>query len=178
MSEEEIAAKPPKPAFVDSELLWDTLYSAEIRSGGQFENLTTHVISNPNEWERWAQSDNPYAEPTPGTFEEVGEGKKPIQNFDKLCLVRCLRAEKVTGSIAQYIIKDLEEFYVEPPSTQMAVLYEDIANFIPMIFVLSKGADPTSSLFKFAADRGIEADKILAISLGQGQGEKASKCIT
>jgi len=50
----------------------------------------------------------------------------------------------------------------------MSVLYEDLANFIPMIFVLSKGADPTSSLFKFAADRGIESDKILAISLGQG----------
>jgi dynein heavy chain, axonemal len=143
------------------------------------------------EWEAWAQSENPYGEKLPGKYEDApepptaapAEGEKAakpqraLDNFDKLCLVRCLRSEMATRSISQYIIKDLEQFYVEPPSTQMAVLYEDLANCIPMIFVLSKGADPTSSLYKFAADRGLESDRILAISLGQGQGGKASKCI-
>jgi hypothetical protein len=50
----------------------------------------------------------------------------------------------------------------------MSVLYDDLANFIPMIFVLSKGADPTSSLFKFASEKGLENDAIRVISLGQG----------
>jgi dynein heavy chain len=170
MSEEEVAAQPPRPASV-TQLLWDTLYTAEIRGGGQFESLASHIVANPMDWEQWAQSENPYAEPAPGEYEAK------MSNFDKLLLVRCLRSEMVTASISQYIIRDLEQFYVEPPSTQMAVLYEDISNSIPMIFVLSKGADPTSSLFKFAADKGVENDRILAISLGQGMGPKASKYI-
>lgn len=57
----------------------------------------------------------------------------------------------------------------------MSVLYEDLSNCIPMIFVLSKGADPTSSLFKFAEDKGIPSDMVVGISLGQGQGEKAHR---
>jgi len=46
-----------------------------------------------------------------------------------------------------------------------------------MIFVLSKGADPTSSLYKFAEEKGKEASDVLGISLGQGQGAKASRFI-
>ena len=33
-----------------TELLWDTLYSAEIRSAGQFKGLTQHVVDNWDEW--------------------------------------------------------------------------------------------------------------------------------
>jgi dynein heavy chain len=39
-----------------------------------------------------------------------------------------------------------------------------------MIFILSTGADPTSSLLKFASEK---ARQISVISLGQGQGKKA-----
>lgn len=62
----------------------------------------------------------------------------------------------------------MTEFFITPPLSNMNILYQDLANFIPMIFVLSKGADPTSSLLKFAADMGIPSDKLLSISLGQG----------
>jgi hypothetical protein len=39
-----------------------------------------------------------------------------------------------------------------------------------MIFILSTGADPTSSLIKFATEKG---KTLTVISLGQGQGKKA-----
>lgn len=44
----------------------------------------------------------------------------------------------------------------------------------PIIFILSTGADPTSSLLKYAQDKG---KVISVISLGQGQGKKAEKLI-
>ena len=44
-----------------------------------------------------------------------------------------------------------------------------------MIFILSTGADPTSSLLKYALDKG---KQLSVISLGQGQGKKAEKLIT
>lgn len=39
MSAEESAAKPTKPDLLN-ELLWDTLYSGEIRSTGQIDGIT------------------------------------------------------------------------------------------------------------------------------------------
>jgi dynein heavy chain len=62
----------------------------------------------------------------------------------------------------------MTEFYITPPLSNMNILYADLANFIPMIFVLSKGADPTSSLLTFAKSMGITNEKLLSISLGQG----------
>jgi dynein heavy chain len=61
MSEEEKAAQPKRPAAI-SELLWDTLYSAEIRCTGQFKpnekdstvGITEHVSKNIEIWEDWA----------------------------------------------------------------------------------------------------------------------------
>jgi dynein heavy chain len=62
----------------------------------------------------------------------------------------------------------MTEFFITPPLSNMSILYKDLSNYIPMIFVLSKGADPTGSLLKFASEMGIESDKLLSISLGQG----------
>ena len=47
-------------------------------------------------------------------------------------------------------------------------IFEDIDKTIPLIFVLSHGADPTSQLLKFAKEMDLES-KLTAISLGQGQ---------
>lgn len=180
MTDAEKEAQPKKPSDQITELIWDTLYSAEIRCNGGLKpsedgtvpGVCQHVKDNLILWEEWGNTENPYSEPVPGEYE------KRLSNFDKLILVRVFRSEKVTESISQYIIREMEQFFVEPPSTQMSVLFEDLSNFIPMIFVLSKGADPTQSLFKFAQDRGMENDAIRVISLGQGQGEKASRYIT
>jgi len=58
----------------------------------------------------------------------------------------------------------------------MDVIYVDTDVKTPLIFVLSAGADPTSSLIKFAKDRNF-AEKLNVISLGQGQGVKAEALI-
>jgi len=68
------------------------------------------------------------------------------------------------------------KFYVESPSVSMATIYEDLSPIIPLIFVLSAGADPTSTLLKFAAEKEF-TEKIYSISLGQGQGPKAEAFI-
>jgi dynein heavy chain len=47
----------------------------------------------------------------------------------------------------------------------MNTIYEDIDKTVPLIFVLSSGADPTSQLLKFAGEKGY-SDKLTAISLG------------
>jgi dynein heavy chain len=49
----------------------------------------------------------------------------------------------------------------------MDIVYQDISKTVPLIFVLSAGADPTSQLIKFAQEMNF-MDKLTAISLGQG----------
>jgi dynein heavy chain len=109
MTDEEKDAQPKRPKEI-GELLWDTLYSAEIRCNGGLKpsedgktpGVTQHVKDNMADWEKWAMTDNPYSETVAGDFE------KKLSNFDKLLLVRILRSEKVTESISQYIIKEME----------------------------------------------------------------------
>jgi dynein heavy chain len=142
-------------------LQWDTLYSCELKSAGQFENITQHVCDNWEEWKAWYQNDteNPYTTPIPGEYNEK------LASFDKLVLIKVFRPELVQESAASYVINELGKFYAEAPSTSMNVMYEDINKVTPLIFVLSQGADPTSQLIKFAKEMDFE-DKLTAISLG------------
>mmetsp|Transcript_28798 Transcript_28798/g.26020 ORF Transcript_28798/g.26020 Transcript_28798/m.26020 type:complete len:83 (-) Transcript_28798:320-568(-) len=67
-------------------------------------------------------------------------------------------------------------FFIEGLPSTMESIYADSDKKTPIIFVLSQGADPSSMIFKFASDREM-TDKLFPISLGQGQGEHASKMI-
>ena len=78
--------------------------------------------------------------------------------------------------MSTFIIREMEQFFVVPPSTAIDILYENIDEITPLIFVLTQGADPTSQLLKFATDMNF-MDKLFPISLGQGQGPKAERLI-
>lgn len=108
--------------------------------------------------------------PLPGDYNEK------LSEFDKLILIKTFRFELVQRCFSEYVLKDMGQFYVEPPPTAMNIMYKDLSNCVPMIFVLSAGADPTSQLLKFAAEMDF-TDKLNSISLGQGQGPKAETFI-
>jgi dynein heavy chain len=71
---------------------------------------------------------------------------------------------------------NLGKKYVEPPPFNLSACYADSTPVTPLIFVLSPGSDPTAALLQFAGERGMAA-RLLAISLGQGQGPKAAAMI-
>jgi dynein heavy chain len=68
------------------------------------------------------------------------------------------------------------KFFVESPTSTMDVIYLDTDVKTPLIFVLSAGADPTSSVLKFAKERNY-LEQLIIMSLGQGQGPKAEALI-
>ena len=50
--------------------------------------------------------------------------------------------------------KNLGQQFVESPPIQLSTLFEDTANSIPLVFILSPGSDPMGSFLRFAKEKG------------------------
>jgi len=118
-------------------------------------------------------------------YQQLFESKEPqtwefpedagmLNNFRKLMVIRALRPDKLVPAVSEFIVKEIGEFYIKPPTFELASIFLDSRNISPLIFVLSAGSDPLQALLKFAATKNKSPDPI---SLGQGQGPKAEKLI-
>ncbi len=59
----------------------------------------------------------------------------------------------------------------------MNQIYNDISNKVPLVFILSVGADPLQNLLRFSKEEEKKGEEIFIISLGQGQGIHALKAL-
>ncbi|KAI8896128.1 dynein heavy chain and region D6 of dynein motor-domain-containing protein [Globomyces pollinis-pini] len=99
-----------------------------------------------------------------------------LTSFQRLLVLRCLRADRVTSAIQEFVADQLGERFVEPQTSDLGALFKESNPMTPLIFVLSPGADPASSVYKFAEELKM-SKRISAVSLGQGQGPKAEVLI-
>jgi dynein heavy chain len=99
-----------------------------------------------------------------------------LTGFQRLLLLRCLRADRVTSSVQEFVAEQLGDKFVEPQTSDLGALFKESNPTIPLIFVLSPGADPANSVYKFAEDLKM-SKRISAVSLGQGQGPRAEAII-
>lgn len=107
----------------------------------------------------------------------------PIKNwneilspFQKLMLISVMKPEMLVTAISAYVRHSLGREFTESKSTSLASVFNDTSSTTPLIFVLSTGSDPMSSLQKFAQEKEFAA-KLHSISLGQGQGPAAESLL-
>uniref|UniRef100_A0A8D0HH24 Dynein heavy chain n=1 Tax=Sphenodon punctatus TaxID=8508 RepID=A0A8D0HH24_SPHPU len=111
-------------------------------------------------------SAEPHREPLPGEWDTK------LDTFQKLLVLRCLRGDKVTNAMQDFVAANLEQRFIEPQTANLSVVFKESASTTPLIFVLSPGTDPAADLYKFAEEMKF-SKKLTAISLGQGQGPRA-----
>jgi dynein heavy chain len=103
---------------------------------------------------------------TPETLPLPGNWEVRISKFQKLLLLKCLRPDRMTSAIQDFISFSIGSKFVEPQSGELSVVFKESNPFTPIIFVLSSGADPANALYKFAEEMRF-SKKLNAVSLGR-----------
>ena len=99
-----------------------------------------------------------------------------LSNFEKVTLITTARSEFFSEAASAYVAAHLGQAFVESPAIDLDVVYKDLNNITPLIFVLSAGSDPMADFQRFAKRQNF-GDKYMAISLGQGQGPIAERMV-
>jgi dynein heavy chain len=129
------------------------------------------IANDVSAWKPLMEADAPWQVfPLP---EPLGTSITP---FQRLLVIKVFRPEKIVECIAEYIADYLGREYIDQPPLDLHVVFPDTLPSIPLVFVLSAGADPMATILRFATEKG-RLEKTHAISLGQGQGPIAAALI-
>ncbi|XP_033281843.2 dynein axonemal heavy chain 3 [Orcinus orca] len=166
-----VALDNPFPNPV-SEWLSEKAWAEVVRASAlpKLKGLMEHLEQNANEWKLICDSAWPHEEMFPGSW-------KLLPGLERMAILRCLRPDKMIPAIRKFVAEHMGNVYTEAPTFDLQGSYNDSSCCIPLIFVLSPGADPMAGLLKFADDLGMGGAKTQTISLGQGQGPIAAKMI-
>ena len=80
----------------------------------------------------------------------MGPGRfkmEQIAEFQKMLLIKCVKEEKGSAAIADYVDEKMGRIFVQPPPVELEDVYKDTDNRTPTVFILSTGADPTGPFF-------------------------------
>ncbi|CAG7837267.1 unnamed protein product [Allacma fusca] len=150
---------------------WDELCRM-VDANSIFKKFLPDFQNNLSKWKGIAEHKDPHLQLLPSPWHER------LSDFQKMIVIRCLRPDKLVPMIISFVSNNMGDKFVQPPPFDLTKSYADSTHFIPLVFILSPGADPMSNLLKFADDSGFGGSKFEAISLGQGQGPIAQEMIT
>jgi dynein heavy chain len=155
----------PAPEWLTSQV-WTPLCS--LSRLPSFIGIAASVAGDIQQWRAYFDSGDPQSEPIPGKW------ANKLNRFQVLCVLRCVRPDKVVPGMQDFVTANLGQRFIEAPPLHLPTCYKDSSNVYPLVFVLSAGADPGEMLNNFAKEMKFDK-KLQAISLGQGQGPIAEK---
>ncbi|OQS06495.1 dynein heavy chain [Thraustotheca clavata] len=165
-----MAVSDTPPSNPAQEWLADKQWNELVRLSNlpAFPTLATEFREFEPQWRAIYDSPTGHLLPFPGSLNSVTP-------FRRLLGIRCMRPDLVVLAAQQFVVVTMGEAFVKPPPFDLALCYSDSSVSSPLVFILSPGSDPISSVLKFAdANR----QRIDTISLGQGQGPIAERMIS
>ncbi|CAB3360607.1 Hypothetical predicted protein [Cloeon dipterum] len=134
----------------------------------QLSGFEESVRSSVAQWRDWFDSSNPQEEALPAPMDSV-------RRLGWLAVIKCLKPNKLVPAVQKLIAEEISSKFVDPPTFNLSKVFEDSTCSTPLIFILSAGSDPTSSLYQLSIE--MDAKKLIFFSMGKGQGEKAEVAI-
>ncbi|RLU26559.1 hypothetical protein DMN91_000355 [Ooceraea biroi] len=147
---------------------WDELCRLDQVKG--FEGIREAFSKTIERWKRIFDSKEPQKELFPPPYED-------LDLLERLLILRCIRPDKIIPAVQEFVEKQMGTQYIEPPPFDLASAFADSNCCIPLIFILTPGADPAQTLLTFADEQGYGAKRLFCLSLGQGQGPIAEGMI-
>jgi len=127
------------------------------------------ISQNEEVWKQWYDRDTPELDEFPMGYSES------LDNFQQLLIIRCLRPDRAYNAISRFVMSSVGEKYVQPPVLDYEVIYQQSTAQVPMVFVLSPGADPAADIQKLGIKLGYTGNHFRTLALGQGQGPLAMR---
>lgn len=126
----------PNPA---PEWLMDKSWSEIVRASKlpKLSGFYEHVRQNSSQWKELYDSGRPHKEKLPGSWDG-------LTGMDRMVVIRCFRPDKLVPAMQDFIVDNMGQAYIEPPTFDLAESYKDSSCCSPLIFILSPGSDPTA----------------------------------
>jgi dynein heavy chain len=169
LSLEKAADPPPGDGFL-SEQGWHDMQRL-VALGDEFSSLPADVRAAVGEWRAWYDLEAPESSPMPQGYADK------LSALGKMMVLRCFRVDRIYVAITKFVIGVMGEKYVQPPVLDFPAVFQASDPMVPVIFVLSPGADPASDIFKLANKLGMGGPKMKFMALGQGQGPVAQSML-
>ncbi|KAM4663589.1 dynein axonemal heavy chain 17 [Discoglossus pictus] len=138
----------------------------------EFKNLDSDMEGSANRWKKFVELEAPENE----KFPKEWKNKSSLQ---KLCIMRCMRPDRMTYAVRNFVEEKLGSKYVEGRSIEFAKSYEESSPSTPVFFILSPGVDPLKDVEALGKKLGftIDTGTFHNISLGQGQEQVAEHAL-
>lgn len=157
----------PCPNWINDKM-WTHLQQLEDME--EFEGFISDFQANIAEWKSYYDTTDPQTSRFPLSW----DGK--INRFEKLLVLNAIRPDKTAAAIQEFVASEMGPLYIRPPAFDITKSFEEANCLMPLIFILSPGADPIGALTLHAEKMGF-SKAFETISMGKGQGPIAERMI-
>lgn len=113
-----------------------------------FKDLPDRISRNEQAWREWINEGEPENIPIPDLADKISAD--PINHFLQLCMIRCVREDRTLLASTKFISEVLGAKYIQPVTDTTEQIWTESRVNLPVLYLLSAGADPTNSIDEFA----------------------------
>ena len=129
-----------------------------------WKNFSTDLRDREPEWRVWFDREDPEQHPLPSPYDKLVTNRLQL-----LLILRVLRPDRISLGIDKMIHEFFgSDHFIRVPVLKEKWLLGQSSADIPIIYILSPGADPSAFIRNLATAQGFTGKKYTALSLGRG----------